>query len=129
MWIILIFLDLISPAFSSFPAKITGCSASTNQGGYHCSESIDGDYVLGWVKADNGWAFSGVLPSNVEYTLETPFLLTQIRILTGMERPNLMITNFLIEVTVQILQMSIQYITGGKGEPPQTFGIVIEDYQ
>ena len=66
--------------------------------------------MLGWVKADNGWAFSGVLPSNVEYTLETPFLLTQIRILTGMERPNHMITNFLIEVTVQILQISIQYI-------------------
>ena len=105
MWIIFIFLDLITPVFSSFPAKITGCSASTNQGGYHCSESMDGDYVLGWVKADNGWAFNGVLPSHVEYTLETPYLLTQIRILTGMERTNHIITKFLIEVSVQTLRL------------------------
>ena len=103
MWIIFIFLHLICPVFSSFPAKITGCSASTNQGSYHCSESIDGDYVLGWVKADNGWAFNGVLPSNVEYTLETPYLLTKMRILTGMERTNHIITSFIIEASVQTL--------------------------
>ena len=105
MWIIFIFVGLINPAFSSFPAKLTGRSASTNQGSYHCSESMDGDYVLGWVKADNGWAFSGVLPSNVEYTLETPYLLTQMRILTGMERTNHIITGFLIEVNGQTLQI------------------------
>ena len=68
---------------------------------------MDGDYVLGWVKADNGWAFNGVLPSYVEYTLETPYLLTQIRILTGMERTNHIITKFLIEVFVQTLQICI----------------------
>ena len=55
--------------------------------------------MLGWVKADNGWAFNGVLPSNVEYTLETPYLLTQMRILTGMERTNHIITSFIIEAS------------------------------
>ena len=104
MLIIFIILDLLTPTSSSFSAKITGCSASQNQNNYHCSESIDGDFVLGWVKADNGWAFNGILPSNVEYDIESPYRLTQIRILTGMERTNHMITNFLIEVCVQMLE-------------------------
>lgn len=105
MWIIFIFLGLITPAFSTVPVKITGCSASIEQDHFPCSESIDGDYVLGLVTADNGWAFNGVLPSNVEYTLDRPYLLTQIRILSGMGRANHMITNFLIEVNVQAFQM------------------------
>ena len=103
MWISLIFLGLINPAFSSVPVKITGCSASIEQDHYPCSESIDGDYVLGLVTEDNGWAFQSVLPSNVEYTLDRPYHLTQIRILSGMGRMNHMVTNFLIEVSVQSL--------------------------
>ena len=95
---IFIFSFLVGLTSSSFPAKITGCTASTNQADYHCSESIDGNYVDGWVDAANGWAFSGQLPSNVEYDMERSYMLTQIRILTGMERPNHMITNFLVEV-------------------------------
>ena len=95
---IFIFSFLLRQTSSSFPAKITGCTASTNQADYHCSESIDGNYVDGWVDAANGWAFSGQLPSNVEYDMERSYMLTQIRILTGMERPNHMITNFLVEV-------------------------------
>ena len=101
MWIFFILFHFFTPIFSSFPAKITGCTASTNQNGYHCTESIDGLYVVGWVDASNGWAFNGILPSNVEYDMEKSFMINQIRILTGIERPNHMITNFQLEVIIQ----------------------------
>ena len=100
MWIIFLFLDLINPVFSFSPAKITGCSASFEQIYHPCSESIDG--IL--EPADNGWAFIHNLPANVEYTLDRPYRLTQIRILSGTERADHKITNFLIEVNVQTLQ-------------------------
>ena len=103
MLIIFLLFDLLRPISSSFSAKITGCTASENQADYHCAESIDGDYVVGWVDAANGWAFNGQLPSNVEYDIEKPYLLTQIRILTGIDRPNHMITNFLLEVIAKSL--------------------------
>ena len=103
MWIFFILFDFFSPTSATFAAKIQSCTASNNQGNYHCTESFDGLYVVGWVDASNGWAFSGVLPSHVKYFMERSYKIHQIRMLTGIARPNLMITNFLLEVTLQTL--------------------------
>ena len=62
--------------------QIIGCSASNNQGGYHCNEAYDGITD----ERGNGWAYSAFLPAWVIYELAEKGTISSLRLINGQQR-------------------------------------------
>ena len=67
---------------SACDATFASCQSTTVQGGYDCQEAFDG-VVTG---SDNGWAFNGVTPTTGTFTLASAATVSEIRLLSGVDR-------------------------------------------
>lgn len=91
----LVKINLVTGGFNK--VKLMACTASANQGDYHCSESMDG---VSSGDAANGWAICTnvcQLPQNVVYDLEYPVYLDHVRIVTAINRDNHYVTTIKLE--------------------------------
>ena len=62
--------------------QIIGCSASHNQGHYHCNEAYDGTTD----ERGNGWAYGAHLPAWVIYELAEKGIINSLRLISGQQR-------------------------------------------
>ena len=96
-YFLLFFLNISFVSGNFNQVKLMACSASANQGSYHCSESMDG---VSSGDAGNGWAICTnvcQLPQNVVYDLEWPVYLDHIRIVSAVNRNDHYVTTIKLE--------------------------------
>ena len=65
-----------------YDLQIIGCSASDNQGGFHCSEAYDGTTD----NRDNGWAYGGGSGAWVIFELAEKGTMNSLRLISGQQR-------------------------------------------
>ena len=90
--------SLLSLTHCQTIVKILSCDASLNQAGYHCSYSVDGVFT----GSTKGWAINGEIPQHVNYTLEKSVYLDQLRIISAVDRSNLHVTGFILQIVKRI---------------------------
>ena len=78
-------------------ASIISCSASNNQGGYHCSEAWD-SITEG---SGNGWAYSAQRPAWAIFQLETETETNTLTLLSGIDRNDYRLITFKVTVNSQ----------------------------
>merc|ERR1712073_52962 len=86
----------ITTTTSTTTTKISSCTASTNQGGYNCSEAFDGVTENG----DNGWAYGGGGGHWAIFELETETTINEISLLSGQKRGDHRLISFQLTIKV-----------------------------